>query len=122
MCCTIWSLSIFRRIYLEAWVCENRQVGIFVSAHNIRTEALKWAKKNPDHCQNFSDTKNWCSRFMEGKNFVLRQKNKIAQKLPADLEDKITNFHKYIIGLRKKYNYPLNQIGNMDETPCFLIC
>ena len=52
---------------------------------------------------------------MEKKNLVLRQKTKIAQKLPADLEDKITNFHKYIIGLRKEYNYPPNQIGNMDE-------
>ena len=43
------------------------------------------------------------------------------QNLPADLEDKITNFHKHIIGLRKEYNYPLNQIGNMDETPCFFL-
>ena len=101
--------------YLEEWVRENGQMGISVSRHNIRSEALKWAKKNPDQCQNFSGTRSWCSRFMERKNLVLRQKTKIAQNLPADLEDKITNFHKYIIGLRKEYNYPLNQIGNMDE-------
>ena len=56
---------------------------------------------------------------MERKNLILRQKNKITQKLPADLKDKITNFHKYVIGLRKHYNYPLNQIGNMDEISCF---
>ena len=31
--------------YIEEWVRENRQVGISVSRHNIRSEALKWAKK-----------------------------------------------------------------------------
>ena len=45
---------------------------------------------------------------------MLRQKTKIAQKLPSDLEDK-----KYVIKLRKSNDYSLSLIANMDETPMF---
>ena len=54
---------------------------------------------------------------MNKRNLVIREKTKIAQKLPKDLEYKITNFHHFIIQLRKKYKFPLSHIGNMDETP-----
>ena len=50
----------------------------------------------------------------------LAPKNKIAQKLPDDLEEKIVSFHKLVLNLRKEHQFDLNQIGNMDETPlCF---
>ena len=51
---------------------------------------------------------------------ALRQKAKIAQKLPDDLEKKVTSFHKYVINLRKRCHFEIAQINNMDETPmCF---
>ena len=31
------------------------------------------------------------------------------------MEDKINGFQKYIIKLRQTHNFPLSQIGNMDE-------
>ena len=52
-------------------------------------------------------------------NFVLREKTKIAQKLPRDLDDKITFFHKLVINLCRKHQYPLQMIGNMNKTPVF---
>ena len=54
---------------------------------------------------------------MNRKNLVIRQKTKIAQKLPRDLDHKVANFHRFIIGMRKRNQYPLSCIGNMDETP-----
>ena len=54
---------------------------------------------------------------MNRHGFCLRQRTKIAQKLPKDLEEKIESFQKFIIKLRKEYNFDLSQIGNMDETP-----
>ena len=45
------------------------------------------------------------------------QKTKIAQKLPEDLEEKITSFHRFVIKQHKDTNYKLVHIGNMDETP-----
>ena len=60
---------------------------------------------------------NWCKRFLRRNNLALRQKTKIAQKLPEDLEEKIVDFHRFVINSRKKGNYELVNIGNMDETP-----
>ena len=54
---------------------------------------------------------------MKRNNFVLRRRTKIAQKLPRDLEEKITRFHRFIIKTRKNSDYRLEHIGNMDETP-----
>ena len=42
---------------------------------------------------------------------------KIAQKLPEDLDQKITSFHSFVIKSRRKENYQLAHIGNMDKTP-----
>ena len=50
---------------------------------------------------------------MKGKDLMLRQQIKIAEKVPADLEKKITSFHRNVIGIRKQHNC---QIGNMNET------
>jgi len=48
---------------------------------------------------------------------MLRQRTKIAQMLPAALEEKIESFHQFIIKHRKQHSYDLSKIGNMDETP-----
>ena len=61
-----------------------------------------------------------CERFMRRHGLSVRHRTKIAQKLPADLDDKVTNFHRYVLDLRKTHGFELGQIGNMDETPlCF---
>ena len=98
-------------------VREHRQSGYIVTRNKIRIYALKWAKSNPDCCKDFKATVSWCSRFMARHDLVIRQKTKISQKLPADLESKLMKFHQYIIQRRKEHDYPLAQIGNMDETP-----
>ena len=43
----------------------------------------------------------------------------IAQKLPKDVEDKVINFHKFVIDLKKSQQFHLRAIGNMVETPIF---
>lgn len=35
----------------------------------------------------------------------------------ADVDSKIINFHQYVIQQCKEHDYPLSNIGNMDETP-----
>ena len=54
---------------------------------------------------------------MDRHSLTVRQSTKIAQKLPAALEEKIESFHRFIIKHRKQHSYDLSQIGNMDETP-----
>ena len=45
------------------------------------------------------------------------KKTKISQRLPDDLEEKITSFQSFVIRARRSKNYSLVNIGNMDETP-----
>jgi hypothetical protein len=54
---------------------------------------------------------------MRRNGLVMRTRTTIAQKLPDYYTEKIYEFHKYIILLRKKNNYELSQIVNMDEVP-----
>ena len=99
------------------WVMQQRQDGYIVTRNKIRAHALKWAKSNKEESKDFKATVGWCNRFMNRKNLVIREKTKIAQKLPKDLDHKVSSFHKFIINQRKKHQYPLSHIGNMDETP-----
>ena len=66
---------------------------------------------------NFLISSGWCTRFMKRNKLVLRQKMKISQRLPDDLEEKITSFQSFVIRARWSKNYSLVNIGNMDETP-----
>ena len=101
------------------WVNEKRQSGLFVTRAQIRLFAIDWAGGNEENSRDFKATNSWCTRFMNRYNLVLREKTKIAQKLPRESDDKITSFHKFVIDLRRKHQYPLKMIGNMDETPVF---
>ena len=65
----------------------------------------------------FKGTVSWCSRFMHRHDLVIQQKTKIAQRLPKDLEHKITQFQTFFIKQKKRNEYDIAHIGNMDETP-----
>ena len=47
----------------------------------------------------------------------MRHWTHIAQRLPEDYEDKVTEFQRFIITQRKRDNYKADQIGNADQTP-----
>ena len=46
----------------------------------------------------------------------MRRRTHIAQRLPEDYEDKITDFQRFIITQQKRDNYEADQIGNADQT------
>lgn len=104
---------------IATWVLSERQCGRIVTRALIRLKALQWAAKNKEDGLNFKATVSWCSRFMHRHDLVIRQKTKIAQKLPKDLDHKITQFQTFVINQRKRNEYGMAHIGNMDETPMF---
>ena len=67
--------------------------------------------------KDFKATSDCCSRFMNKKNLVIRQETKITQILPSDLDNKIANFRRFIIGMRNGNQYHLHYVENTDETP-----
>ena len=97
------------------WVEENRKSGLAVTRNLIRLHAKKTAQQM--NIDNFLVSSGWCTRFMKRNKLVLRQKMKISQRLPDDLEEKITKIQSFVIRVRRSKNYSLVNIGNMDEMP-----
>jgi hypothetical protein len=102
---------------LNEWVLEQRQNGHAVTRNMIRLKALSTAKDNGD--EYFKALARWCTRFMRRHGLSIRQRTHIAQKLPVDVEEKVESFLKFVINERKRNDFDLAHIGNMDETPMF---
>ena len=103
------------------WIEGLRQYGHGVSRLALCLQAVRLAKsgKYPG-ISIFKASQGWCTRYMRRHDLSLRLRTKIAQKLPAALDEKILNFQRFIIKNRKMTDFPLARIGNMDETPmCF---
>ena len=62
-------------------------------------------------------SKKWVRRFMERNRLSIRRRTTVAQKLPEEQEELQQNFLSFILHWRMKFDYPLSQIGNMDEVP-----
>lgn len=97
---------------LIVWIEEQRQSGYIMTRNMIRFKALVMTDEL--NITGFQASNNWCTRFLARNNLALRPKTKIAQKLPIDLEEKIVDFHHFVLN---KGNYELVNIGNTDEMP-----
>ncbi len=87
---------------LYSWIIEQRKKGFAVNYIAVRLQMCKILKDNS---------------FMKRFNLSLRRRTKISQKLPEDTEEKLEEFRRFVIRLRTQYNFDLNSIFNMDETP-----
>lgn len=102
---------------LSDWVMECRWNGFIVTRSSIRIYALQMTEQFIDGITEFKAMAGWCTCFLYWCGLCLRQGMKIKQKLPKDLEEKISLFKKFIIKQRQNNNFDLSNIGNMDETP-----
>ena len=96
------------------FIDQKRNDGLGVSRSLIRLEALRIARQLGISETEFKASPGWCTRFMNRNGYSIRTRTKIAQKLPKEFADKITNFQRYIIRLRLRTEYALDCIGNMD--------
>ena len=108
---------------LKHWVQSQRMSGLSVSTKIIMDQGRRIAREmmesndKGEETANFKGTPNWCFLFMKRNGLSLRTRTKLAQKMPAAYEEKILQFHSYVINLRKNTNFELSQIANMDEVP-----
>ena len=65
---------------LIVWIEEQRQSGYIMTRNMIRFKALVMTDEL--NITGFQASNNWCIRFLARNNLALRQKTKIAQKLP----------------------------------------
>lgn len=101
------------------WIIEQRNNGMPVSQNAIRIKAIRIARTQNVPREQFKASMGWCKKFMQRFGLSLRRRTTIAQKLPSDYTDKLIEYQKYVINLRKEHKYVFGAIGNADETPVF---
>ena len=62
----------------------------------------------------FKASLGWYSNWKRRHSISMRAKTSLAQRLPADMEDK---FDPFVLRSRQRWGYDLSRILNMDETP-----
>ena len=98
------------------WILEQRDQHVPVSREAIKEHARSvCSASNPE----FSASNGWLQKFMTRHNLALRSKTSLSQRLPADLETKVTSFNKFVKDLRVEDEFDDEFIINMDETPVF---
>ena len=100
---------------LNAWIQDVRQQGVGVSMGEVKIKAKIIAKQMK--IANFNASQGWCYRFFQRHKLSMRRRTHIAQRLPEDYEEKVTDFQRFIIQQRKRNDYAPDQIGNADQTP-----
>ena len=108
-----------RRKILQ-WIEEQRQSGYIVTRNLIIIKVKAMAAEL--QITRFLASNCWCTKFLQRKNLALRQKTKIAQKLPEDLDQKITNFHSFVIKSRRKKTMTLFTLGTWMKRLSGLTC
>lgn len=98
------------------WILEQREKGFPVSRRAIKVKALREARNRNIPQTDFKASYGWCRRLMRRSGLSLRRRTTIAQKLPTE---KLIQYQKHVIKLRKLHNYPLSAMGNADETPVY---
>ena len=104
---------------LMAWITEKRNNGLTIFPAIIRLKAMELSK-HPQYdiaARELEAFNHWCQRFMKRNGLSLQQKTTLAQRLLHDYEEKIVQFHQFVIRQRRAHNYPLHLVANMDESP-----
>ena len=101
---------------LSAWILTLRENDVAVSPMSIKEKAKELITPiSPS----FVASNPWLRGFMRRHNWSLRARTSLSQKLPAQLEQKLTNFFTEVEKAKISGRYPLALIGNMDETPMY---
>ena len=65
----------------------------------------------------FKPSPGWYTKWKRRHAISMRSRTTLAQQLPADMEDKVVQFHRFVLRARQRCGYESSQILNMDETP-----
>ena len=78
----------------------------------LRVKA-KELSTNPE----FKASLGWYSNWKRHHSISMRAKTSLAQCLPADMEDKVIEFHRFVLRSSQHWGYDLSRILNMDKMP-----
>lgn len=107
--------DIDREIF--TWFTEKRSQGVRVTGKALLVEAQR--RFLAGGITSFKASRGWLQKWKARHSVSTREKTTVAQKMPAQIEEKIISFHRFVILMRKLRNYPISDIGNMDETSVY---
>ena len=99
----------FRSLKSHLFCCYT---GLSVDAMMLRVKA-KELSTDPEFKPSLGLYSNWKRRH----SMSMRTKTSLAQHLPADMKNKVVDFHRFILRSRQCWGYDLSHILNMDGTP-----
>lgn len=67
----------------------------------------------------FKYSDRWFTRFCAGKNISLRKATHVAQHAPVNTSAQIAKFHAKLLRVRRRDNFQLGDIANINQTPLF---
>lgn len=121
-CCNVYTNRGNDRFWLASFSCRQNKsnnwsllsfTGIAVSGLILRLKAEELSS-DPDFRVSLGCDQRWKKRH----SISLRTRTTLAQRLPQDLEEKIIQFHRFVIALRQRYGHSLSRLFKyMDETP-----
>jgi len=110
-----------KRLY--EWIIEQRKQGLVVSYTILRSKMLEILREVEmlelygELTENFKTSHRWLRAFLKRYRLALRRRTRISQKLPNKTQELLEKFYQFVINLRIKKSYELENIFNMDETP-----
>uniref|UniRef100_A0A3Q1GUX3 Pogo transposable element derived with KRAB domain n=1 Tax=Acanthochromis polyacanthus TaxID=80966 RepID=A0A3Q1GUX3_9TELE len=101
------------------YITEKRNDGMPITRAVIQLKAREIANELNIPPTEFNASLGWCKRMMRRNGLASRRRTGLAQRLPSDFREKLLSYQRYVLGLRKKHDYPLDQMGNADQTPVY---
>lgn len=103
--------------YLLKYVISLRNDGYAVSYEMLYFKGREIAAAHGISVSNFKVSRGWVIKFMKRNGLSLRRRTSLCQRMPNDFDQKVIDFHRFVIRKRKAKKYLLSQIGNADQTP-----
>lgn len=103
---------------LKEWIEKRRKGGARITGKALKRECLRLHHQNGQ--QGFKASCGWLRQFMKRNRYSFRRTTHVAQKNEELLSDRMQSFLRFVVTMRKKRDYPLSAIGNMDETPIWV--
>lgn len=85
---------------LVEFVQEKRSGAFSVTTEMIQIQARRIAERLNIDTTQFRASLGWCIRFLRRHGLSIRRRTTLAQRLPDEYENKIIEFHQYILQVR----------------------
>ncbi|XP_070545816.1 uncharacterized protein [Ptychodera flava] len=97
---------------LVQWLDDHRKKGNAVTGRQLQLQARRLGFQS-----DFKASAGWLRSFKQRHSIPTRSRTGQKLPVPRDHEEEIVQFHRQVIQLSERHQYPMADLNNMDETP-----